>query len=104
MKPPASSGRERLQKVLVDLGRPADRSPRRGAALGPAAAESSREGSAAPQDPRRLVELTERLERIERKLSDLAEPVDGIPDRFRRWIAEGHWEHVRFSEFLRLKR
>jgi hypothetical protein len=55
-------------------------------------------------DPAPLLDLTERLVRIERKLSDLAEPLDGSSDRFRQWIEEGYWERIRFSEFLRLKR
>lgn len=100
MAPRASTGRERLEKVLVGLGRPSDRSARSRTASVPGTPVRKDRGA----DQERLVELSRRLERIERKLTDMADPVDGIPDRFDRWIAEGHWEHVTFSEFLRLKK
>jgi hypothetical protein len=51
--------------------------------------------------------LSARLDRIEERLADLRNPLRcATPAReiFREWIRNGHWEEVRFGDYLRMRR
>jgi len=57
-----------------------------------------------PAIPFELADLFARLDRIERKLSNLVRPFPASNEGFDEWVRRGYWTHIRFSEFLRLKR
>ncbi len=105
-------GRQRLERTLVEMSRgrrarrPRGHEP--GFPVGPAAGgegrketEIQRMGPAMPFEP---ADLLARLDRIERKLSDLIRPFPASNEAFDEWVRQGYWAHIRFSEFLRLKR
>jgi hypothetical protein len=108
-------GRQRLERTLVEMSRGRRARRPRGHEpdfpVGPAPDGEGREetgacrmGPSIPFEPADLAELHERLDRIERKLSDLARPFPASHESFDDWVRQGYWAHIRFSEFLRLKR
>lgn len=109
MSPQSISARERLQRKLIDLGAPIERSGRRGSKR-PAVARSAvpvpagRKAAENGRRPEQMAEVVSRLDRIEHRLLEIAHPASGTPEKFRVWVAEGYWEHISFSEFLSLKR
>jgi hypothetical protein len=105
-------GRQRLERTLVEMSRGRRARKPRGHELGlpagPApSGEDRKETGAVKMGPATSIDLADllaRLDRIERKLSDLGRPFPATHDGFDEWVRQGYWAHIRFSEFLRQKR
>ncbi len=60
-----------------------------------------------PPEDGRLLELVERLHRIEERLAALQRPPRPVPatrEVFAEWVRTRRWEEIPFSEFLKLRR
>lgn len=117
-------GRSRIQGALNRIGRTALRAGVRPApaSSGPAASRNGDPESAAAPKAAALAgddgtradvhaasmrALALRLDRIERTLEEIKNPLrptTSTRDLFREWIRDGHWENVRFGDYVRLRR
>jgi len=117
-------GRNRIQGALARIGRAARRDSVRfaPASAGPPAPRDVDAGSApapvsgptaggeearAAVDAAYMQAVAARLDRIERMLEEIRNPLRGTSstrDLFREWIRDGHWESVRFGDYVRLRR
>lgn len=114
--PAPPGGRARLERALIAVhraGRARGPGGRRHAVPeedSPTVAERTTPAVPAPPPPmvdRRLLELVERLHRIEERLAALQKPPRPAPatrETFADWVRTRRWQEIPFAEFLRLRR